>query len=368
MADILTNPFTPQSGLEPKILGGRKELVEDFSCLLDKRGNNEYFHLLLLGEWGRGKTSLLKYYKKVSQNKAYKAIYTSLAKSTPRESYRDIVSSIIEEISFGLGLEIDASVFSNKSKNIAILLIEALKEIFKKSNSKLLVILIDDIQNISDIPKVLDLLRLSLSNEDLIKEANILFVLASTPSGWANFLKKYDPIGRFFRKKQILNKLSKDNLIETIESTLSGSGVIFEDDIIDLCWNYSEGHPYELQLLANHLYDNHMKGVVSKECWDISLSNTLKDLGIEYFSSLYDKASDREKELLTIFAKKMDYLSIPELKDIVIFEEKIKNYPVSNIKNFVYRLFDKDLVLRRDDKKYRILDRMFAEYILKFRQ
>lgn len=368
MAEILTNPFTPQSGLEPKILGGRRELVEEFSSLLDKRNENEYFHLLLLGEWGRGKTSLLKYYKKISQNKAYKAVYTSLAKSAPRESYRDVLSSIVEEISFGLGLEIDTSKFSNKSKNVAILLIEALQKIFKKSNSQLLVVLIDDIQNISDMPKVLDLLRLALSNEDFIRETNVLFVLSSTPSGWGNFLKKYDPIGRFFRKKQILDKLSRDNLIETISNTLSGTGVVFKDDIIDLCWDYSEGHPYELQLLANHLYDNHMRGVVSKECWDISLLNTLKDLGIEYFSSLYDKASEREKELLAIFAQKREYLSIPELKNIVIFEEKIKNYPISNIKNFVYRLLDKDLLLRRDDKRYRILDKMFAEYILKFRQ
>jgi uncharacterized protein len=367
MTEILTNPFTPQSGLEPKILGGRKELVREFSSMLDKRNQNEYFHLLLLGEWGRGKTSLLKYYKKISQNKFCRAVYVSLAKSAPKESYREVLSSILEEISFGLGLGLDRYDLSSRSKNAAILLIEALKKMFKDSDSQLLVILIDDIQNISDMPKVLDLIRLALSSEDLIKEASILFVLASTPSGWSNFLKRYDPIGRFFRKKQILEKLSKEILIKTINSTLSGTGVIFEEDIMELCWDYSEGHPYELQLLANHLYDNHMRGVVSRDCWDISLLNTLKDLGIEYFSSLYDKASEREKELLMIFAKRKEYLNISELKDIVIFEEKIKSYPVSNIKNFVYRLVDKDLLLRRDDKRYRILDRMFAEYILKFR-
>ncbi|MDP8253389.1 MAG: ATP-binding protein [Candidatus Kaelpia aquatica] len=367
MAEILTNPFTPQSGLEPRILGGREQLVKDFSSLLQKRKEREYFHLLLLGEWGRGKTSLLKYYKKISQNESCKAAYTSLAKSGPRDSYRDVLSSIVEEITFGLGLDIDLSSFQNRSKNAAISLVEALKSIFKGSNSQMLVVLVDDIQNISEMPKVLDLLRIALSNEDLIKETNILFVLASTPSGWTDFLKRYDPIGRFFRKKQILDKLPKDSLMATVKNTLNGTGVIFESSIMDNCWDYSEGHPYELQLLANHLYDNQIKGVVSKECWEVSLLNTLKDLGIEYFSSLYDKASEREKELLHIFAEKGDYLSLTQLKDIIIFEEKIKNYPVSNIKNFVYRLVDKNLILRRDDKKYRILDRMFAEYILRFR-
>ncbi len=367
MTEILTNPFTPQSGLEPKILGGRERLVKDFSNFLQKRKEGEYFHLLLLGEWGRGKTSLFKYYKKISQNESCKAAYTSLAKSGPRDSYRDILSAIIEEISFGLGLKINLSLFQNKSKNMAILLVEALKDIFKSLNTQMLVVLIDDIQNVSDMPKVLDLLRLALSNEELIKETNILFVLASTPSGWTNFLKRYDPIGRFFRKKQILEKLSKDDFTVTINNTLNGTGVIFEESIMDNCWNYSEGHPYELQLLANHLYDNQIKGVVGEECWDVSLLNTLKDLGIEYFSSLYDKASEREKELLHIFAEKRDCLGLSQLRDVIVFDKKIKNYPVSNIKNFVYRLVDKNLILRQDDKKYIILDRMFAEYILRFR-
>ncbi len=100
---IATNPFTPQSGLEPKILGGREKLVEEFIQLLERRKQGEHFHQLLLGEWGMGKTSLLKFYKKLTQNKGFKAVYVSLPKISPRESVKGVLVALIEEIIFGLG-------------------------------------------------------------------------------------------------------------------------------------------------------------------------------------------------------------------------------------------------------------------------
>ena len=366
MVYIATNPFTPQSGLEPKILGGRENLVEEFIQLLERKKEGGHFHSLMLGEWGMGKTSLLKYYKKLTQNKGFKAVYVPLPQTSPRESVKEILAALIEEISFGLGISMDSGI-KKTSKNVNLGLTECLKTIFKNAGTDLLVICIDDIQNISTLPQVLDILRLALSSEDLLKNTNYLFLLASTPSGWKNFLQRYDPIGRFFRKKQILEKLDYGNFENTIKQTLSGSGVRFTEEIIANCWQYCEGHPYELQLLANHLYDNQSKGIVDMSCWEVSLSNTLKDLGIEYFSTLYNRASDREDTLLDVFAQEKSYISLSELKDSIIFEKKVKGYPVSNIKNFVYRLLDKGLLLRNEEKQYRILDNMFAEYILRFR-
>jgi len=366
MVYIATNPFTPQSGLEPKILGGREELVEEFIQLLEKRKEGENFHSLMLGEWGMGKTSLLKFYKKLTQNKGFKAVYVSLPKTAPRESVKEVLAALVEEIRFGLGINMDCGI-EKTSKNVSLALVECLKTIFKNAGADLLVVCIDDIQNISTLPQVLDILRLALSNESLFKNTDYLFLLASTPSGWKSFLQRHDPIGRFFRKKQILEKLDYNSFENTIKQTLSNSGVKFDEEIIANCWQYCEGHPYELQLLANHLYDNQSRGIVDMSCWEVSLLNTLKDLGIEYFSTLYNRASDREKALLDIFAQKKNYISLSELKDSIIFEKKVKGYPVSNIKNFVYRLLDKGLLLRNEEKQYRILDNMFAEYILRFR-
>jgi len=57
---ISSNPFTPQSGWEPKIFGGRNQELGIFKSILDDAVNTRPNHLVVLGEWGAGKTSLLK--------------------------------------------------------------------------------------------------------------------------------------------------------------------------------------------------------------------------------------------------------------------------------------------------------------------
>lgn len=367
MIEISPNPFTPQSGLEPKILGGREGFIRGFIQLIEKRNKGDYVHLLLLGEWGMGKTSLLKFYKKIAQNRGFQAVYTSFSKSSKKDSPLDILYALMEEICFGLGISFQPEV--NKivaKKNLGLLMVDFLIRIFDAQNTKLFTVLIDDVQNISGLPQILDILRLALSNEQLLSRTNYLFVLASTPKGWNSFLERYDPIGRFFRTKQVLRKLNKHELNFTIKQTLLNSGVKFTEDITEKICFYTEGHPYELQLLASHLYDNQKMGMVDMDSLEVAILNTLKDLGIEYFASLYNKASEREKELLNIFAEKRKYLSVSEVKEILIFEKRTRGFPVANIKNFIYRLEDKGLLIR-EEKKYRILDNMFSEYILRFK-
>ncbi|MCM8763610.1 MAG: ATP-binding protein [Candidatus Omnitrophica bacterium] len=64
---IQTNPFTPQSGLEPKFFSGRESALGEFLILMEQARDNRAEHFLVLGEWGVGKTSLLKQFKKIAQ-------------------------------------------------------------------------------------------------------------------------------------------------------------------------------------------------------------------------------------------------------------------------------------------------------------
>lgn len=89
----------------------------------------------------------------------------------------------------------------------------------------------------------------------------------------------------------------------------------------------------------------------------------MRELGRDYFDSLYKRASDRESDILEILAEKNKPLGIGDLRSIMILEKRAKNFPVANIKNFLYRLIDKGLIRRQDDNAYKILDPMFAEYI-----
>jgi hypothetical protein len=142
--------------------------------------------------------------------------------------------------------------------------------------------------------------------------------------------------------------------------------VIFEEEVRKNIFKYTAGHPYEVQLLASHLYDSQIEGKVRNEAWDSGLNSTLKELGRDYFSSLLSKASDREKDLLKILAEEKTPITIKDFTTMMIVGKRAKKFPIANIKNFLYRLEEKGLVSRMENSGFYIQDQMFSEFIARF--
>ncbi|MBU1061396.1 MAG: hypothetical protein KJ952_01550, partial [Candidatus Omnitrophica bacterium] len=131
-------------------------------------------------------------------------------------------------------------------------------------------------------------------------------------------------------------------------------------------FEYTDGHPYEVQLLSSHLYDGQIERMVSPDTWDSALNNTLKELGKDYFQSLFSKASDRERDLLKILAEEKRPLSIKDFRTMMIVGKYAKKFPIANIKNFLYRLDEKRIIKRDAAGNFDMPDRMFREFILRF--
>ncbi|MFC1666424.1 AAA family ATPase [Candidatus Omnitrophota bacterium] len=370
---ILSNPFTPQSGWEPRIFGGREEELSSFMSNLQDAASKRLNHLVLLGEWGIGKTSLLKQFKRIAQEEGYPACFCSISRFTKKDRPLDAVYLIAEEMLMGFpGLSIDSEqflrIFSRKKS-----LLQAqsqftkfLLELWKAQKARLAVVLLDDLQNLSPISNTIDILRAVLSKEEIIRETRFLFVLSSTPNGWSAFLDKHDPVGRFFRKRLSVRNLTKADVMDTVHKTLENTGVNFDDVITERIFEYTDGHPYEVQLLSSHLYDGQIEGKVSGSTWDNALNNTLKELGRDYFNSLLARASEREKDLLKILAEEKRPLSIKDFRTMMIVGRHAKKFPIANIKNFLYRLNEKGIVARDREGSFDISNRMFREFVLKF--
>jgi len=216
------------------------------------------------------------------------------------------------------------------------------------------------------VSNTIDILRAVLSNEDIVKKTRFLFILSSTPAGWASFIDKHDPVGRFFRKRLFVENLKEREVMATIDMTLKGTGVEFEEGIRKNIFEYTSGHPYEIQLLASHLYDSQIEGKVKIDVWDSALNNTLKELGRDYFRYLLSKASDREKDLLKILAEEKKPITIKDFTTMMIVGKRAKKFPIANIKNFLYRLEEKGLAKRTEGGGFYIQDLMFAEFIARF--
>jgi len=239
--------------------------------------------------------------------------------------------------------------------------------LWKALDTKLAVVLLDDLQNLMPISNTIDILRAVLSKDQIIRNTRFLFILSSTPSGWASFIDKHNPVGRFFRKRFNVENLKKADVVNTVDQTLGDTKVSFDEGIKDRIFEYTEGHPYEVQLLSSHLYDSQIEGSVNEDVWDGALSNTLKELGKDYFNILLGKASDREKDLLRILSEEKRPLSIKDFRSMMIVGRHARKFPIANIKNFLYRLEEKGIVKRDGSGNFDIPDRMFREFILKFR-
>ena len=369
---IKPNPFTPQSGWEPRVFGGREEEIKLFRTGLEDALLVRPNHLVLLGEWGIGKTSLLKQFRRMAQESGYPASFCAISRFTSRDKPLDAVYLIAEEIIMSFPkLKPDSErlldIFSRKRSfsQAQIQFTKFLLEVWKLLDTKLAVVLLDDLQNLLPISNTIDILRAILSKDQIIQEARFLFVISSTPSTWAMFIDKHDPVGRFFRKRLNVGNLAKDDVVNTVDKTLEDTGVGFDGSIKEGIWTYTEGHPYEVQLLSSHLYDGQIAGKVNNDVWDNALDNTLKELGKDYFDSLLTKASDRERDLLKILAEERRPLSIKDFREMMIVGRHAKKFPIDNIKNFLYRLEEKG-VLKRDQRgNFDIPDRMFREFVLK---
>jgi len=374
---ITPNPFTPQSGWQPRIFGGRQEEISLFKEKLDKSQNSKPEHIVVLGEWGIGKTSLLRCFKNLAQETGDLATLCPIGRFTDKDKTIDGALLIAEELERGLPKKKEekqglhppkaGSPTARKSQlQPQTYLTDKLLEIWKELDTKLAVVLLDDAQNFSPISQIIDILRLVLSREEVLKETNYQFVLACTPEAWQSFSDKHDPIGRFFRTRLILAKLSEKESAAIIEKTLQNTGVEFSKDIIQKIFEYTQGHPYELQLLCSNLYDSQIEKKVDQSVWESALDKTLRDLGREYFDVLYRQITDRERPALEALAEKDKPLSIKEIQDGIWTRiKKYRDYPLKDTKNYIYRLVDKKIVRKTSRGEYEIFDRMFREYFLK---
>lgn len=367
---ISPNPFTPQSGWEPKIFGGREQELNAFKSDLEDAVSGRINHLAVLGDWGIGKTSLLKQFRRVGQERGFPAAFCDISRFTHKNTALDAIHLIAEEMLMAfpkaeLVQKDILNLFLKKRSllNAQVQFTKFLLELWKALDARLAVVLLDDIQNLLDVSNTIDILRAVLSNENIIKDTKFLFILSSTPAGWSAFIDKHDPIGRFFRKRLNVGNLKEKDVIDMIDMTIKDTGVVFEESIKRSIFEYTGGHPYEVQLLANNLYDKQIGGRVEEDSWENALNTTLKELGRDYFSYLLSKASDREKDLLKILSEEKRPLTIKDFTTMMIVGKRAKKFPIANIKNFLYRLEEKDLVKRMEEGGFYIPDLMFKEFI-----
>ncbi|MEW6619624.1 MAG: response regulator, partial [bacterium] len=364
------NPFCPKTGVEPKVFGGRFKELRFFENKLKEAEEAVCDHFLVLGDWGIGKTMLLREFKMLAQKKGYIASIVPLDEfgkdSTVLDGVECIIQGIFRDLPFtsskletftkqltGLGVTIVGTGFQysrelSKSKlqpqGLLYDTLLSLWEDIKKNKGKLMVVMLDDAHYFEPISGILTTIKQVLSNETIVKKTKILFVITCLPEKWNEFisLKRHHPVGRYFLSKINLPPLSKEELVYTVEKTLENTGVTFSPEVIERVYLYTHGHPFEMQVLCRNLYETQIAGKVDLAVWEKALQNTLVDLGTAIFDHWFNEASKGEAEVLKVFSFQETPLTKQEITQLL--SERGSRISSGNIGKYLQRLVNKKLL------------------------
>lgn len=382
------NPFRAMSGIEPTVFGGRTNELEFFEeKLIRALHANTYEHFLVLGDWGIGKSTLLKEYKKVCQSRGHIASIVPLEplQSSTRliEAVRSIVEGILRNLPYsvdrfkkvveffdtvgvsvlGTGLQFSRDT-AKRDLSAQAFLHDTLIKLWQdlEGETEIFVILLDDLDNFMAVPEIVMTLRQTFSM-DSIRETHILLGLASTPTSWQELIssKRHHPLSRYFMSRVELGLLSESELQETILRSLADTGVSFNPEVISRVFEYTTGHPFEMQVLCYHLFSNQLSRRVDVNVWDKALQAAIHDMGVAFFDFWFNQASGEETKILRVVAAAETPMSVKEIQETAQ-SDKVKVSP-RNIAKYLQRLVDKDLLIRSGRGLYTIPDRMFRVYI-----
>ena len=231
-----------------------------------------------------------------------------------------------------------------------------------KDKTEVLVILLDDLDNLLSIPEIVMTLKSTLSM-DSIMETKILFGISTTLDGWLELtsIKKHHPLARYFLSRVELKPLKENELTDTILKSLIRTGVSFSNDVVTQVYEYTKGHPFEMQVLCYHLFDNQISRRVDIDTWDKALLTAINDLGIAVFDNWFKQASNEERKVLRVIAEKEAPLSPKKIHSLI--EKNKLGIASQNIRKYLQRLAEKKLISKIDRGFYTIPDRMFQIYI-----
>ncbi len=377
---IKPNPFTPKSGLEPKAFVNRENEINFFFKRIAEAKQGNINHYIINGIWGSGKTSLLRYFKLLAQEQNCYVCYflaRELPENTPDiEISIHIIQSILKNIPsklfkknsnifksikalgiqvLGSGFNISFEVDKNKVIDPQIFLTDGLLNIWKdiSKHTELLVVLIDDVQNFSKVQRIFTTLKNVLSDEKIIDETKILFILSSTIEGWKPFIKINHPIGRFFIPRIELTNFNKENTIKLLNAVLEGTGVDFSDSVKDKIFEYTDGHLFQIHAIGSALYDNQKGGKVTDAEWENGFEEGLFYLGNTVYDGIIEGLSPNEIKII----KNLKFSKSNKISDI---NSKVD---IKSINEYFRRLVDKGILKVQKRGEYFIPDRILWEYI-----
>jgi hypothetical protein len=391
------NPFKPGAGHMPPYLAGREEETNQFKKLLDQ--DTILKNLVLTGLRGLGKTVLLETFKPMAIQAGWLWAGTDLSESTSitednlairlLTDMSVVLSSLIiakterEGVGFvpakeHIDVTLNYAALKARYEATPGLVLDKLKGVLENiwpyieaNGRKGIIFAYDEAQNLADhAGKDQYPLSLLLDLFQSLQRKGYRFMLALTglPTLFPKLVEARTFAERMFTVV-FLEPLNQAETTDAIKKPIQQSGCPIKVSVesINNIWEATRGYPYFIQYVCREVYDIWVQSVESgQQPSTVSLTPIMRKLDTDFFAGRWAKATDRQRELLTVIAKLEDCdpeFSVQEIVESPANKALAKPFGNSHVNQMLASLSDSGLVYKNRYGKYSFAVPLLSDFI-----
>ena len=391
-----TNPFRPGAGHMPPYLAGRDEEIVEFRKLLSQEVVLD--NMVLTGLRGVGKTVLLDTLKPIAISEKWLWVGTDLTEAASLSEENIAIrlladlSVVTAAIEFGksevrrigfkstlgvvpkfLTFEVLANIFQNTPGLVA----DKLKAILEvawnciqaNTNAHGLIFAYDEAQNMSDkSDKEQFPLSLMLDVFQSIQKKNIPFMLAlaGLPTLFPKLVEARTFAERMFRVV-FLDRLDESSSGDAIRKPIETSdcNITLRPELIASIISVSGGYPYFIQFICREVYDSALQMHRDGKPLIVSIPDITRKLDTDFFAGRWARATDRQRELLSVVAMLENSNDEFTVHDVVEKSREVleKSFSASHVNQMFTTLSSAGLVYKNRHGKYSFAVPLLGQFI-----
>lgn len=379
------NPFSPTFPVNPKYFVNRTDVIDSLKRAFGRSIKSEFptpDNVAILGDWGVGKTSMLRKFEEIAlrefksrkvvsaiveliptscnsfflfMKKVVDDIERSFAVKAPimvklRERIREWR---VKSIGVGTALELERKI---RERSEVTVFEDALIHFWKAVESlgiDTVILMLDDLHYLAEgYPQGLYDLR-GIFQGLPRHGCNFMLCMSGSRDLFAEVRELAEPFARFFNVKHTLDNFSPEETRNAILTPIERAGlnITVEERVVQKIYDLTVGHPFFIHFLMRELVTIREKGKISIGFFDNHYPIVERIMAREKFAGDFSIASDKEKEiLLAVAAIKSDTFTPSQLK-------------IKNVRPRFNGMVRKNLIVKVGRGEYGLYHPLFKEYL-----